>query len=249
MALVMRILVLIFAVMMLASCQDEAVTSSGQRHTGAMVLAMSWQPAFCEARARLPECRSQRAGRFDADHFTLHGLWPQPRSNVYCGVSRAQQDADKRRRWKQLPGLGLSEEMRKRLYEKMPGTRSFLHRHEWVKHGTCYGDDAEGYYRDSLALMAAINGSSVRDLFARSIGRSVTVRQVRAAFDDAFGVGTGDRLRMSCKRDGRRELIVELTLGIEGVIGDAPDIGALAASAPRTKAGCPRGIVDAVGLQ
>lgn len=214
-----------------------------------MVLAISWQPAFCEARARLPECRSQRPGRFDADHFTLHGLWPQPRSNVYCGVPRTQQDASKRRRWRQLPGLGLSQEMRERLYEKMPGVRSFLHRHEWVKHGTCYGDDPEGYFADSLALMKAINTSAVRELFARSIGKTLTVRQIRSAFDRAFGEGTGDWLLVQCKRDGRRELIVELRLQLEGIVGEAPDVGALVAGAPRVRGGCQQGVVDRVGLQ
>ena len=41
------------------------------------VLAVNWQLAFCETRSRLPECRSQTEDRFDASHFTLHGLWPQ----------------------------------------------------------------------------------------------------------------------------------------------------------------------------
>ncbi len=50
-------------------------------------LAVSWQPAFCEARTRTPECRSQTPGRFDASHFSLHGLWPEPYENVFCGVS------------------------------------------------------------------------------------------------------------------------------------------------------------------
>ena len=53
------------------------------------VLAVSWQPAFCEGHADAPECASQTADRFDATHFTLHGLWPQPRSLEYCGVAPA----------------------------------------------------------------------------------------------------------------------------------------------------------------
>jgi ribonuclease T2 len=35
------------------------------------VLAVSWQPAFCETRPRLPECRSQTADRFDASNFRI----------------------------------------------------------------------------------------------------------------------------------------------------------------------------------
>ena len=44
------------------------------------VLAVSWQPAFCEGHADKPECASQTEARFDASNLTLHGLWPQPRS-------------------------------------------------------------------------------------------------------------------------------------------------------------------------
>ena len=50
------------------------------------VLAISWQAAFCETRPSKLECESQTDDRFDATHFTLHGLWPQPRRRAYCGV-------------------------------------------------------------------------------------------------------------------------------------------------------------------
>ena len=67
------------------------------------VLAVNWQLAFCETRSRLPECRSQTEDRFDASHFTLHGLWPQPRSKAYCGVAKTDIAKDKKRRWRDLP--------------------------------------------------------------------------------------------------------------------------------------------------
>src|SRR3546814_1497468 len=41
------------------------------------VLAVSWQPAFCETRPAKPECVTQDEDRFDASHFALHGLWPR----------------------------------------------------------------------------------------------------------------------------------------------------------------------------
>ena len=42
------------------------------------VLAASWQPAFCATSAGQgkAECVSQTADRFDATHFSIHGLWP-----------------------------------------------------------------------------------------------------------------------------------------------------------------------------
>ena len=59
------------------------------------MLAVTWQPAFCQLHARKPECGSQTSDRFDATHFTLHGLWPQPRAKEYCGVSAALRDLDR----------------------------------------------------------------------------------------------------------------------------------------------------------
>lgn len=131
----------------------------------------------------------------------------------------------------------------------MPGSRSFLHRHEWIKHGTCYSAKPDRYYRDSLKLMEAINASAVRDLFAENIGRKLTNQQIRQAFDEAFGRGAGQKIRVSCKRDGGRGLIVEITIGLDGAIAGESDIAKLIAASPPTEPGCPAGIVDPAGYQ
>jgi ribonuclease T2 len=214
------------------------------------VLAISWQPAFCEGNSRKPECRSQSGSRFDATHFALHGLWPQPGTNIYCGVNEADRRAATDGRWRDLPRLALSLATERALAEVMPGSQSFLDRYEWVKHGTCHTTrEAEAYYRDSLRLIAAINDSPVRDLFAANIGRAVSVAEIRARFDEAFGPGAGERVRMSCRDDGSRRLIAELTIGLRGdVSGGTPVPDLILASSP-TEEGCPRGIVDPVGLQ
>ena len=231
----------------LSACNSEEIRSS--KYQGNMVLALSWQTAFCETRPRLPECRSQTKGRFDADHFSLHGLWPQPGSNIYCDVSQQVINTDKQRRWRKLQGLGLSESLKKRLWKIMPGARSFLHRHEWVKHGTCYSNDPESYFEDSLFVTEAINQSPVRDLFAQNIDRKINAVQIRAAFDKAFGKGAGDRVRVSCKRDGGRVLITEITIGLSGLITPEANVGDLIRQSPTTKRGCIAGIVDRAGFQ
>ncbi|MGI9354531.1 MAG: ribonuclease T2 family protein, partial [Rhizobiaceae bacterium] len=89
--------------------------------------------------------------------FSLHGLWPQPGNRSYRNVDDRLIAADKRLRWRDLPALGLSREMRRVLWRIMPGSRSFLLRHEWIKHGTCYSAKPERYYCDSLKLMEGIN--------------------------------------------------------------------------------------------
>ena len=70
-----------------------------RRSTRSYVLAISWQPAFCEAmstKARMP--LADQAAASMPRNFTLHGLWPQPGTNIYCGVSRAERQASSGRR-------------------------------------------------------------------------------------------------------------------------------------------------------
>jgi ribonuclease T2 len=213
------------------------------------VLAVSWQPGFCETKPTKPECVSQTAERFDATHFALHGLWPQPRSNIYCNVAANLVATDKNSRWQDLPELVLETQTRDELNRVMPGTQSFLQRHEWIKHGTCYnGEPTQKYFADTIALLDQLNATVVRDLFAGHIGQEITTSEIRDAFDDAFGAGAGARVKVSCQNDGNRRLITELTIGLAGDLDERSMADAIFA-APQTEAGCPRGIVDPAGFQ
>ena len=53
------------------------------------VLALSWQPAFCEGRPDKSECRTQTQNRFDANNFVLHGLWPNQRMTLSISLAIA----------------------------------------------------------------------------------------------------------------------------------------------------------------
>ena len=227
-----------------------AAPSAPARSGASYVLAITWQPAFCEGMSRKRECRSQSNRRFDASNFTLHGLWPQPGTNIYCGVSPRDRRASSDSNWEDLPPIRLDLKTQAALEEAMPGSQSYLDRHEWTKHGTCYpGRDPEVYFRDSLRLLAAINASPVQRLMAASIGKEISAEDIRASFDKAFGPGAGERVRVACKDDGSRRLITEITIGLRGDIpGGTPVKELILASAP-TDPGCPGGVVDAVGLQ
>lgn len=226
---------------------SEPATGGGAHRE--LLLAISWQPAFCETRPNKPECQSQTENRFDASHFTLHGLWPQPRGVEYCGVSEADKNTDKNGSWDDLDPVELGAATKTALDEAMPGTQSALERHEWIKHGTCYRTDSDEYFADSLAVLGAINASAVRELFAGAIGETLTQSAIRGAFDSAFGAGSGERVRIACKNDGNRRIVTELTIGLIGEITPTPDMGALLAAARSTNGGCDQGIVDAVGEQ
>ena len=211
------------------------------------ILAVNWQPAFCETRQEKPECASQTEDRFDASHFALHGLWPQPDENVYCGVRADLRALDEAGGWRRLPPLDLTDQTRAALDRVMPGTASFLDRHEWVKHGTCHADTAEAYYRDSLRLMEELNASPVRTLFAESIGSPVSAAAIRAKFEEAYGLGAGDRVHVICRRIGVRRLIVELKINVAGPLTPDRDFGTVLQEAPVAFEGCRAGIVDRVG--
>ena len=78
------------------------------------VFALSWQPAFCETQSSKTECQAQTAGGFDATHFSLHGLWPQPNGNFYCQVAASDKANDNPARWRDLPPVNLDPATRDR---------------------------------------------------------------------------------------------------------------------------------------
>ncbi len=217
---------------------------------GDFVLAASWQAAFCETRPNKPECRSQTANRYDATHFALHGLWPQPRDNIYCDVNKGIVAVDKAGRWRDLPRIGLADETRETLDKVMPGARSYLDRHEWIKHGTCYSPgDPQEYFAESLTLLEQLNASPARSLFVVRTGKVVTRDQIVSAFEEAFGAGAGDRVELVCRQDGMRQLIVELRINLSGKITPESALGDLIGNAERRRNDCQAGLIDGVGLQ
>lgn len=221
-------------------------------HTGAgqYLLALSWQPAFCETEPNKRECRTQVPGRFDADHLTLHGLWPQPEQKVFCGVSARDRSNAQKRRWDQLPEPNLRPDTRTRLQQAMPGTASNLQRYEFIKHGTCFPGNAEIYFRIALALQEQINASKLRELMAGHIGGTVSSADMRRAFEQTFGTGAGSALGVHCigDVDSRRTLISEIRIPLKGPLTEATKLQhALDRSAP-APSDCSQGIVDPVGL-
>lgn len=232
----------------LAPAHDAPTAPQAYRGTQ-YVLAVNWQPAFCETAEHTRECRNQRPNAFEATNFTLHGLWPQPRDNEYCDVSQRDLWASRDGRWRDLPQLDLTIALRRDLDMVMPGSLSGLDRHEWIKHGTCYGADQREYYADALDLMLALNTSSVAELFAANIGKRLTLDQIRTAFDTSFGPGTGDRVSLDCAQDGNRTLITELQINLTGAITGPDDFAALVLAADPAGSDCRSGQVDAVGLR
>jgi len=208
------------------------------------VLALSWEPAFCESMRDKAECRAEKPTSFEATHFTLHGLWPQPRRNQFCGVDPKLSSLDDQHRWEELPAPELTAETKAALDIAMPGTQSKLEHHEWIKHGTCYpADSAEQYFKDELRLAAEVNASPVQAFMAANVGKKIDADDLRAEFDEAFGKGAGSKVEVNCDKSGR---ISEVVLNLKGDIPGGADLKTLMANADEAQAKCDGGMVDAV---
>ncbi len=205
------------------------------------LLAISWQNAFCQTHQYKKECKHMSSKDFGAFEFVLHGLWPQPRNNAYCNVSKKQVGMDKNKQWNRLDKLELQSDTRARLSKLMPGYGSNLHRHEWVKHGTCYGTSADEYYTDAMNLQTQVNDSKVRQYFKQNIGRTVRLQDIRKIFDKEFSSGAGKHVTMNCKKG----LITELWLHLGN---GSSELKELFKGGERPKSRCHKGRVDAVGF-
>jgi ribonuclease T2 len=205
------------------------------------LLAISWQNAFCQTHQYKKECKNMSAKDFGAFNFVLHGLWPQPRNNQYCNVDKKQVGMDKNKQWHRLNKLELSSEVRNNLSKLMPGYAGNLHKHEWIKHGTCYGTNATDYYADAMTLLTQVNKSKVQQFFKQNIGKIIRLDDVRKVFDKEFGNGAGKHVTMNC----RRGLVTELWLHLGN---EGKNLGELFKKGERPQKSCYKGRIDAVGF-
>ena len=227
---------------LLKSIKDKPKNSALHKSTAKQnLLAISWQNAFCQTHQYKKECKNMRSSDFGAFNFVLHGLWPQPRNNQYCNVDKKQVGMDKNKQWHRLNKLELSSDVRTNLSKLMPGYSSNLHKHEWIKHGTCYGTNASDYYSDAMTLLTQVNDSKVQQFFKQNIGRTVRLEDIRKVFDTEFGRGAGKHVTMNCNRG----LVTELWLHI-GNKGE--NLSELFNGGEQPRKSCYKGRIDAVGF-
>jgi len=180
---------------------------------------------------------------FDASHFTLHGLWPE--GVEYCGVTHDLKQHDRDKRWGALPEPLLTHATQQALQRVMPGMQSDLHRHEWIKHGTCDGRGSEAYFATSIALLDQINTSAVREFFVQRIGQRVTLDAIRSAFVQAFGPEARNTVGLACGNG----LIEELRITLRAPIPAGASLSTLFDTTHTAgAAGCTQGRIDAVGF-
>lgn len=183
------------------------------------VLALSWQPSFCssDAGADKAECAQGRDAK-----LTLHGLWPNADRNGdgrldsaddYClGADRTRLVALDRRDWSRLPPVSLSADLKRRLTVVMPGVRSQLERHQWVKHGSCSGLGAERYFAAAVNLTEEIATSSFGEAIEANEGRGIARRDLLQAFSTAFGKGSERAVQLLCRSEDGTAMLTEIRM-------------------------------------
>jgi ribonuclease T2 len=208
------------------------------------LLALSWHNAFCETHRYKKECKrglsSLIRSKARDKSFVLHGLWPQPRSNVYCRVNSNEKYLDKNKKWHKLKNLGLSSSTKEALKAVMPGFSSNLHKHEWIKHGTCYGTDADTYFKTAVRLVHQVNSSALGAFFTQNMGKRITLKEVQVLADKSFGRGAGKRVALQCNRG----LVTELWFYIGS---GSDDLATLLQSGKPTRSRCIGGRIDKAG--
>ncbi|MBN1486940.1 MAG: hypothetical protein JW981_04810 [Anaerolineae bacterium] len=219
------------------------------------VLALSWEPAFCETEPGKIECVTQVAGRYDATNFVLHGLWPNiendPYHNFgYCDLSRELVAQDKEGDWCAMPELDLSETVWEDLTDFMPGASSCLHNHEWYKHGICAGMSEDSYYALSNQLVSLFSQTDFNRYVAERVGSGVSRQELLAQFDAEFGPDASDYLSLRCDKVDGTTLLTEIQLVLKKDLSEPYDFSELfpAASVP-LNGSCPsQFMIDQVGL-
>ncbi len=201
------------------------------------VLVLNWHNTFCETHGNRKECK--RDGGEYKNHLVLHGLWPQPRNNLYCGIDSKIKYLDKSKRWNALPSLNLNSQVSNLLNQYMPGSKSNLQRHEYYKHGTCYDSDANRYFLDALTMVKEAD-QSIGDFLRQNVGKKIKLINLKRAAVKAFGDDIKYKIAIKCKGRVLNEIWISLK-------GKGNSIKPLLKGAKPIHSTCQEAIVDAPG--
>lgn len=198
--------------------QTAMAESSGQacslepKQQDSHILALTWQNTFCSYNSKKPACQLGQQHK----QFTLHGLWPNStlcgQNYNYCGEIKQRPNS-----LCQYPALSLSVNTRQKLERVMPSSKAggCLQRHEYWKHGTCSGLDAENYIELSSHLAKQMNRSRfVKSFINSQIGQRVDKKHFMRVFEQSFGKGSSRRLSLYCKQDNLLEIRLSLPANI-----------------------------------
>lgn len=228
------IVVIAVAVVVVRARERAAPPSSTSSVSSSSLLVLTWAPSLCAVETSASGCQSGRVAEF-GQSFVLHGLWPQPRSQQYCGI--AKKEAARQR--KPLP---LPPDLMNRL-KVMMSDADVMTRHEWYAHGSCAGVTPAEYFGIAIELAdqaIAILGP----MFDHAAGRHLTARSVRDAVDAQAGAGAGGRVALVCRgAQGAEQVVYEVRLSLPPVAQlrtGSPSLAQALAGGPAVAPGCGR---------
>ncbi|KTD34584.1 ribonuclease T2 family protein [Legionella israelensis] len=203
------------------------------------VLALSWQPAFCQTygyEAGKPECLNLSETSYASHHMTLHGLWPNQKacgqSYSYCGVAPQKNHCS-------YAPVELGPVVATHLKELMPSYAfgSCLERHEWNKHGSCQVLSSDDYFSLAMRLAREADNSTMGEYLRENRGLSIKQQQLRQKIQEAFGQNADQKIYLGCKNG----MLVDIFIQLPVLIPEQQPLSVLIADAPKTDrySGCP----------
>ena len=160
------------------------------------ILALTWENSWCVINPKDYKCRTRTIRDYSLTHFLLHGLWPKNKN--YC--KRKKFNPDKTI----IYGI-------KRF---MPSVK--LAKHEWEKHGTCFGTDQQTYFLTAFKLTQQFNESQFLTFVRMHRGQWVSLERIRYVFGGAFGDRNKRKFQLVCKKKGGEFYITEIRLNLKG---------------------------------
>ena len=154
------------------------------------ILALSWENTYCKFH-HSSECKTRSL--YSYTHFTLHGLWPKQKN--YCHVKYP---------------FKLSPLLEKVLQKYMPAAKYGLAKHEWKKHGTCFGTDAETYFLTAIKLTQQFNETNFAGYFRTHLGEYVSLARLRFLFGGSFGAKNKRKFQLLCIKGHIAEIRINL---------------------------------------
>ena len=155
------------------------------------ILALSWENTYCMFHKNAKECKIRSP--YTYTHFTLHGLWPEKKN--YC---------------KSPYSFKLSPLMWGVLEKYMPAAKRGLARHEWLKHGTCFGTDPNTYFLTAIKLTQQFNETMFIDFFQTHMGSYVSLSRIRYVLGSIFGKKNIRKFQILCHKGYISEIRIHL---------------------------------------
>jgi ribonuclease T2 len=207
------------------------------------VLAITWQPGFCEhARynGKKPECDAMNSGALEAKTLSLHGLWPNKQE---CGVQYGSCSGKP---------FELSKDTIEKIAPWMPNffyERSFG-AYEWNKHGKCQALAPDDYFIKAVSAVRVVNESEVGKIVLGNTGKTIKVHDFFDRVQKRYGDKVANTIQLVCVQHKYLQEI-RVSLALDFVTDrDLPQLVANARPAQSRTAGCADEIyIEAAGKE